>query len=111
MLPELDVRRVRRWAEQRVPERALHQVRVEVEVADRDLTIVERRAPWREDFGPEWTTMPIARLRYTAARKEWTLYRRDSNLRFHRYNRVPPTADITELIAEIERDRTRTFWG
>jgi hypothetical protein len=35
-----------------VPEHALHQVRVECEVAARHLTIVERRAPWREDFGP-----------------------------------------------------------
>ena len=55
----------------------------ECEAAPRHLTIVERRAPWREDFGPEWTAFPIARLRYTAADKSWTLYWRDRNLRFH----------------------------
>ena len=76
-LPELDVARVQRWCAARVPERARHQVRVECEVAPRHLTIVERRAPWREDFGPEWSTFPIACLRYTAADKSWTLYWRD----------------------------------
>ena len=80
-LPELDVARVQRWCAARVPEHARHQVRVECEVAPRHLTIVERRAPWREDFGPEWTAFPIARLRYTAADKSWTLYWRDRNLR------------------------------
>ena len=43
-LPELDVARVQRWCAGRVPEHALHQVRVECEVAPRHLTIIERRA-------------------------------------------------------------------
>jgi hypothetical protein len=72
-LPELDVARVQRWCAARVPEHARHQVRVECELAPRHLTIIERRAPWREDPGPEWTSFPIARLRYTAADKSWTL--------------------------------------
>jgi hypothetical protein len=51
-LPELDIARVQRWCAARVPEHARHQVRVECQVAPRHLTIVERRAPWREDSGP-----------------------------------------------------------
>ena len=95
-LPELDVARVQRWCAARVPEHARHQVRVECEVAPRHLTIVERRAPWREDFGPEWTSFPIARLRYTAADKSWTLYWRDRNLRFHLYDpSLPRTGSTT----------------
>ena len=80
----------------RVPEHARHQVRVECEVAPRHLTIVERRAPWREDFGPEWTTFPIARLRYTAADKSWTLYWRDRNLRFHLYEPMAPSHRVED---------------
>lgn len=72
-LPELDVARVDRWCAARVPEHARHQVRVEGEIAPRHLTIVQRRAPWREDFGPEWTSFHIARVRYTTATKSWTL--------------------------------------
>ena len=40
-LPELDVARVERWCRARVPEQVRDQVRVEVDVADRHLTIVE----------------------------------------------------------------------
>lgn len=110
-LPELDVARVRRWCEQRVPEHARHQVRVECQVTARHLTIVERRAPWREDLGPEWTTFPIARLHYTAKDKTWTLYWRDRNLRFHRYDLAEPSTHIDDLIAEVDRDPTHIFWG
>ena len=110
-LPELDVARVQRWCAARVPEHALHQVRVECQIAPRHLTIVERRAPWREEFGPEWTSFPIARLRYTAADKSWTLYWRDRNLRFHLYDLLEPSHQIDDLLTELDRDPTCIFWG
>lgn len=110
-LPELDVARVRRWCEQRVPEHARDQVRVECEVAARHVTVVECRAPWRADIGPEWTRLPVARLTYTKGNVTWTLYYRDRNLRFHRYDLVPPNASISELLNELARDPTGIFWG
>ena len=109
-LPELDVARVRRWCAARVAEHARHQVRVECQVAPRHLTIVERRAPRREDFGPEWTSFPVARLRY-AADKSWTLYWRDRNLRFHIYDLLAPSNQVEDLLTEIDRDPTGIFWG
>lgn len=110
-LPETDVARVRRWCAQRVPADALHQVHVECEVSPRHLTIVERRAPWRADYGPEWTRFPIARLRYTKASRTWSLYWRDRNLRFHAYDQAPPSTSIDDLLAEIDHDPTHIFWG
>jgi hypothetical protein len=103
-LPELDVARVQRWCAARVPEHARHQVRVECQVAPRHLTIVERRAPWREDAGPEWTSFPIAD-------KSWTLYWRDHNLRFHLYDLRAPSTRVDDLLTEIDRDPTSIFWG
>lgn len=94
-----------------MPEHARHQVRVECEVADRHLTIVERRAPFRADIGPEWTRFPIARLRYTSTRRTWSLYWRDRNLRFHRYEPLPPTGDVEQLLAEIDRNASGIFCG
>jgi Protein of unknown function (DUF3024) len=108
---ELNVARVQRWCAARVPEHARHQVRVECQVAARHLTIVERRAPWREDFGPEWTSFPIARLHYKAADNAWTLYWRDRNLRFHPYDLLAPSTRVDDLLTEIDRDPTRIFWG
>ena len=40
-LPELDIARVRRWCEQRVPEHVRDQVRVECDISPRHLTILE----------------------------------------------------------------------
>ena len=111
MLPKLDVAAVRAYCEQRVPPHALHQVRVEAVLTRGAVTIVERRAPWREDYGPEWSTGGIARLRYTAARGEWTLYWRDRNARWHRYDLIDPSSNITDLLREIDTDPTCIFWG
>ncbi|MCB1258230.1 MAG: hypothetical protein KDB26_14055 [Microthrixaceae bacterium] len=66
MLPETDLARIRRWVEARaarLPERARDQIRYEIDVDDRAVTILECRPPWRADFGTEWTRFPIARLR------------------------------------------------
>nr|GLK33700.1 hypothetical protein GCM10017611_05420 [Rhodococcus wratislaviensis] len=110
-LPELDIARVQRWCVARVPEHARHHVRLECEVAARHLTIVERRAPWCADVGPEWTSLPIARLRYTKATKTWSLYWRDRNLRFHAYDLLPPSPHLETLLTELDRDPTCIFWG
>ena len=96
-LPSLDVARVQKWCAARVPDRARHQVRVECEPATRHVTIVERRAPWREDATQEWSSFPIARLRYAKAAHTWSLYWRDRNLRFHVYDRLPPSRHVDDL--------------
>jgi CYTH domain-containing protein len=110
-LPELDIARGRRWCEERVPVQVRDQVRVECEVAPRYLTIVERRPPLRDGTGQEWTRFPIARLRYTQASRTWSLYWRDRNLRFHRYDQLPPSPHIDVLLQEVDRDPTALFWG
>lgn len=109
-VPELDVARVQRWCAERVPERARHQVRIECEIGPRDLTIVERRAPWRGDAG-EWTRFPIARLRYFKTRRYWSLYWRDRNLEFHKYDLLEPSPNVDDLLRELEQDPTAIFWG
>ena len=110
-IPDLDIARVQRWCAARVPEHARHQVRVECQVAPRHLTIVERRAPWREDYGPDWTAFPIARLRFTTAGNSWTLYWCDRNQRFHLYDLLTQSGRVDELLTEIDRDPTCIFWG
>lgn len=110
-LPEQDVERVRDFCQARVPDHVLDQLRVEMDIGRGFLTILECRAPWREDFGPEWTRMPVARLRYVQRTGIWTLYYRDRNSRFHLYDLVGPSAKIDVLLKEIERDPTGIFWG
>lgn len=114
MLPETDVTRVRQWVEtrnDRLPERAVGQIRYELDVESRSLTIMECRPPWRTDMGSEWTRFPIARLRYTKTRNEWAIDWRDRNLRFHRYDLAEPSTDVQPLLDEVDRDPTAIFWG
>ena len=87
------------------------EVRVEVDVTDRHLTVLECRAPWHPGMGEEWTRFPIARLRFTKTQRLWSLFWRDRNLRFHAYDLVPATPRVDELLAEIDRDPTAIFWG
>jgi len=86
-------------------------VRLEAVRSRGAVTIAERRAPWREDFGPEWTSSGIARLRYTAKSRLWTLYWRDRNQRWHRYDLIEPSADVLRLLDEVDRDPTGIFWA
>jgi hypothetical protein len=53
----------------------------------------------------------VAGLRHTKATGMWTLYYTDRNLRFHRYDPAPATANVVDLLAEIDRDPTAIFWG
>jgi len=109
--PALDVAAVRHFCEQRVPPHALHQVPVEADVSANTVTIVERRAPWREDYGPDWTSLGVARLRYVAKHHHWVLYWRDRNERWHQYDLIEPSPNILALLDEIDRDPTGNFWG
>lgn len=114
MIPEPDLARLRRWAEAKnseLPETARGQIRYEIDMTDRTLTIVECRPPWNPDLSHDWSRFPIARLRYTKHLRHWSLYWRDRNLRFHEYDLVEPTEDVDDLLAEIERDPTSIFWG
>lgn len=110
-LPALDIAAARHFCEQRIPPRALHQVRLELEEGPGAITIVERRAPWREEFGPDWTRRPIAQIRYSDVRGLWTPYCRDRHQRWNLYTRLAPSTDITEVLDEIDRDPTHIFWG
>ena len=114
MIPDLDLVRVRRWIDKRnaeMPQHVQDQLRFEIDVTDRAITILECRPPWREDFGPEWTRQEIARLRYTKSMGVWALYWPDRHSKFHRYEELDPTATVERLLAEIDADPICIFWG
>lgn len=110
-VPDAEVARIERWCRHRVPEHALHQVRIECEVDARDVTIVELRAPWPPDSGADWARLPVARLRYLTSRQVWRLYWRDRDERWHEYQQLPFASGVEALLTEIDRDPTAIFWG
>ena len=58
-----------------------------------------------------WATVPVAKLRYSEARRTWSLYWSDANGRWHRLSSVPMAADLRILLQQIETDAAGVFWG
>jgi hypothetical protein len=114
VIPELDQHRITRWLQARnddLPDAARDKIRYEVDLTATTVTILECRPPWRPDYGPNWTRFPIVRLRYTKTRRQWSLYWRDRNLRFHLYELAPASSSVEDLLAEVDLDPTGIFWG
>lgn len=109
VLPETDLHRIRLWARERVPEHLWDELKVEADVADRHVTIVEVRPPW--DGVGEPTRFPIARLCYTRTTGLWSIYWRDRNLKFHEYKRKAPSKNVQSLLDHIEDSGDPIFWG
>lgn len=99
------------YCAQKVPPHALHQARVEYEVRGNAVTIFERRAPWREDYGPEWTKLKVAQMRYDPESKTWSMWWADRNGRWLSYRDFTPSPNIKDCLFQLDNDHTGAFWG
>jgi len=87
------------------------QVRLSVTVDGNAITIADERAPWR-DPDDDWTSVPVARLRWTATRQAWSLQEPTLEGGWTRYRGDRgPTASIEPQLAELDDDPTGIFWG
>ncbi len=83
---------------------------MEHEVRGRNVTIVERRAPWDDPSadGSQWTSRSVAQLRHAA--DGWRLYWPDSATRWHLVDDVPAAQSVMPLLEAID-DPGRAFLG
>ncbi len=109
VVPDLDLEKIRKYCESRVPKRLQNELRVEFGVRGKSVTIFDCRPPWHPNL-PGWSRQPIAQLRYQETTKLWTLYWADRNSRWHLYDMIDP-GRVDELLHEIEDDPTCIFWG
>jgi Protein of unknown function (DUF3024) len=58
-----------------------------------------------------WTNTPIARFRFDAETKKWSLCYADRNSKWQPYMRIEPSADFDVLLKEIDDDPIGIFWG
>ena len=114
-IPELvrktALRQVETFCQSRIPAFARDEIRLEFSLRGNSITIVERRPPWRPDFGPEWSSQNIAQLRYDPDTAQWSLYWRNRNSRWFLYPDAAASRDVGPLLAEVDRDPTGIFWG
>ncbi len=108
-LPDLDIEKVQRACRRRVPEQLKDEIRLEVTVRGKRVSIHEQRPVWRGAPG-EWTSMPIAQFRYEGE-ELWTLYFGDSRGKWTRYFELEPRQPIDVIINQVDTDPTGIFWG
>ena len=108
-LPDLDLARIRRYCDAKVPVDLRDEARVEANVRGKSVTIFDRRPPWHPDL-TDWSRVPVAQLRYAADTNSWTLYWADRDARWHRYQETEP-GTVEQLLNEIDQDPTCIFWG
>ncbi len=108
-LPDLDIEKVQRACRRRVPEQLKDEIRLEVTVKGKRVSIHEQRPVWRGAPG-DWTSMPIAQLRYEGE-ELWTLYFGDRRGKWTRYFELEPRQPIDVIINEVDTDPTGIFWG
>ncbi len=113
-LPELikksAEKKIQAFCDKRVPPHARSQVRLTFEFRANAVTIFEERAPWSKDL-KEWTSLPVAQIRYVANANHWQLFCADRNNGWHKYLSKESIADIDAILEEIGKDPTHIFWG
>jgi hypothetical protein len=110
-VPDTALAAIRRYCNNRVPPQHRDEIRVEYDVRGKSVTIYECRPPWHPDLGPTWLRQRIAQLRYNPDDHYWRLYWPNRNGRWHPYDMREPTAQVAELLGEIDADPTGIFWG
>jgi len=74
------------------------------------VSIIEERPPWDGSPGA-WTRHGIARFRYLRSRGQWLLYWMRADMKWHRYEPAPATADLKRLVRVVEDDEYGAFFG
>lgn len=105
-LPNVDLVRVARWCDEKMPAFARDQVRLEYRVRAATVTLVERRVPWNAadtSYGDDWTARPVAQLRF--AQGAWRLWWPDRNTRWHLVKDVPASVSVVPLLEALDDPR------
>jgi hypothetical protein len=102
-------RSVGKLCERRSPPPHLrHEISVEYRVEGHAVTVFERRPKWR---GQGFTEGGVARLRFVRRAGEWRLFWQRADLKWHSYTPLASSAELSELVAEIEKDPHACFFG
>jgi len=113
-LPEfvksLAEKKIDTFCDKKIPPEVRHQVHLSYKIRGNIVTLFENRAPWHPEM-KEWTSRPIAQVRYDNKQASWSLYCADRNSKWHEYREIGPTQDLDKVLAEIDADPTRIFWG
>ena len=110
LIHQLAIQLLTDFCARRTPPEVCDHVRIEFAITGTKATIAERRPDFR-DPQREWSELKVAALEYDAKTGTWELFAFNRNSRRMPYQRTPPTAELAALIAEVDADPIRIFWG
>jgi Protein of unknown function (DUF3024) len=98
------------FCQRKIPASVHHQVRLELEFAGDEVTLLETRPYFRDPT--QWTRLAVARFRFNGASSTWSLhcpnFRKKGQWRPYP---AQPSRDLDKLIAILDQDTTGVFWG
>ena len=95
----------------KVPAEHDDKIRIEYKVRGNTITIYECRPPWREDFGPDWTSMRICTIQWDPEPASGPSTRGTETTVASTTRSSIPRASVMPLLRELENDPTCIFWG
>ncbi len=111
-IPELELKRaeiaLQRFCD-RVPPHVRDQLSYHWRVRGKQITLFEKRPAFMRPG--KYVDIPTARFQFNPRRHAWLLKWPNRNGRFHIYEGFESVGDVTELVAEVERDPTGIFLG
>lgn len=84
-------------------------LRYEYEFAENAVLLKQKRPSFMN--ASEWTSVPMAKFRYSEGKAVWTLYWPDTNDRWRRVSSAAAAKNIETLLAAIISDPSGVFWG
>jgi len=97
------------YCEKRVSARVRHQLRIDFKFRGNTVTLIEARVNYRKP--EEWTESPFAQFRRVEENGVWRLYCRGRNQQWKLFEPHPESKVIEELLAVVDKDSTRHFYG
>ncbi len=94
----------------RIPPHVADKIRLSYTFRGNTVTIWENRVPWTPTM-TEWSKSAVAQLRYNPKVQTWMLYWRDRNGKWHEDEGLAPVKSLDRILAELDRDPTRIYWG
>jgi hypothetical protein len=109
LVKQLIEKKLERYCQKKIPPELHDKIRISYTIRGNTVTLIESRPYFRDPS--IWTELKVAQFRYSQEDNTWSLYCADRNEKWHFYDSLDPSADINDLLAEVDRDPTGIFWG